>query len=89
MQNQLNPTQVYIIRRLQRQGVIPFAVLRRWDQRPLRGLFMRGLFDVTKSLDAYLTRDGEAIANAINAERQRKDWNRPLFGHRQQARKAA
>jgi hypothetical protein len=77
----LTDTQFYYLKRLV-NGPVKHAELRRWDQRPLRGLYLRGLFEFSTKLDGHATRDGWLAHQGTLKPKYRKHPENPLFGRR-------
>jgi len=74
----LTPTQLYYLRRLATREII-LSELRKWDQRPLRGLFLRGLFSLTKDFTARITSTGWDVVKLTSEPKFRKNANAPIF----------
>lgn len=77
----LTVVQVYYLKRLV-HGV-EYDELRRWDQRALRGLHIRGMFLLTTRLDGRATQLGWDCYKATMTPKKRKDVSRPTFNHHQ------
>lgn len=53
----LNPQQIYIIKHVV-NGPIPLSTWRKWNQRPIRGLWIRGFVKVSSKLELEITGKG-------------------------------
>ncbi len=73
--------QFYYLKQMTK-GTIPYDILKRWDQRPLRGMHVRGWFSLSSKLSASITQLGWRVFQGTLRAKCRKNPSNPLFGRR-------